>query len=320
MLAGLDPATYPKHALHQSDRQWPDTNCYTDLWIEVLDKAGCAPEAALGFTVMQDFEGDHFTFFKVLPEDLEMLFGIRVTELAIFDTVEAHVLAQMQRGRLSLVEVDGFYLPDTRGVSYRNTHPKTTIAINRMDMAGKVMHYFHNSGYHALEGEDFDGVLNRLPQQQREDYLFPYVEFVKFPARPVQPKKADVLAILSRHLAKAPQVNPFTAYRADLPAHLDSLSTRPPDYFHIYAFNILRQTGANFELLDAHIAWLEGQGEAAMPEARAAAMEIATGTKTLQFQLARAMARKKYDGLEVGIERLAEAYHTVMTCLKQRYL
>ena len=52
-------------------RIWPETNCYVDLWIEVLAAAGFTPEAMLGFTLTQDFEGDQFTFFKVPLEDLE---------------------------------------------------------------------------------------------------------------------------------------------------------------------------------------------------------------------------------------------------------
>ena len=72
-LKGLNPADYRPHELHGAGRDWPQTNCYVDLWIEVLHSMGYAPEAALGFTLLQDFEGDQFTFFKFPPEDLELL-------------------------------------------------------------------------------------------------------------------------------------------------------------------------------------------------------------------------------------------------------
>ena len=97
---------------------WPETNCYIDLWIEVLAARGLPPEAMFGFTLTQDFEGDQFTFFKVPLEDLEALYGIRSTELAIYDRVETHVAEQLRRGRLCLVEMDSFYMPDTHGVGY----------------------------------------------------------------------------------------------------------------------------------------------------------------------------------------------------------
>ncbi len=75
VFPGLDPETYSVHALHSQERMWPETNCYVDLWIEVLNALGLAPEAMLGFTLTQDFEGDQFTFFKVPLEDLEALYG-----------------------------------------------------------------------------------------------------------------------------------------------------------------------------------------------------------------------------------------------------
>ena len=127
VFPGLDPAGYKPHALHSSERMWPETNCYVDLWIEVLAAQGLAPEAMLGFTLTQDFEGDQFTFFKVPLEDLEELYDIRVTELAIFDSVESHVAEQIGRGRLCLVEMDSYFMPDTQGVGYRNEHGKTTV-------------------------------------------------------------------------------------------------------------------------------------------------------------------------------------------------
>lgn len=118
-LACLTPEGHQPHALHAAERIWPETNCYVDLWIEVLSALGLEPKAMLGFTLSQDFEGDQFTFFKVPLEDLEKLHGIRATELAVYEPVETHVETQIARGRLCLVEVDSYFLPDTNGVSYR---------------------------------------------------------------------------------------------------------------------------------------------------------------------------------------------------------
>ena len=183
VFSGIDPETYRAHALHSGERAWPETNCYVDLWIEVLATSGVAPEAMLGFTLTQDFEGDQFTFFKVPLEDLEALYGIRATELAIYDRVERHAEVQIARGRLCLIEMDSFYMPDTRGTAYRQEHGKTTVAINRLDVAAKRVDYFHNAGYFRLEGEDFDGLF-QLQLTENDPPFLPYTEFARFPERP----------------------------------------------------------------------------------------------------------------------------------------
>src|SRR5471030_2363906 len=88
-LLKLDPAAWKPQALHAGERTWVETNCYIDVWAELLPALGHPAEAALAFTVRQDFEGDHFTFFKFPLEDLERLFGLSVQELAIYDSVRS---------------------------------------------------------------------------------------------------------------------------------------------------------------------------------------------------------------------------------------
>lgn len=313
VLAGLDPGSYRQHPLHESERDWPETNCYTDLWIEVLHACGQAPEAMLGFAVEQDFEGDQFTFFKPSLDDLDRLYGLRVTELSIFDDVQRHVLAQAERGRLALVEVDSHYLPDTRGVTYRQSHSKTTIAINALDPVARRMDYFHNAGFYALDGEDYDGVFGR---GAHANLLFPYVEFVKLPSRLIPPSGAMAEALLEMHLSRRPNANPFRAWQAALPEHLEDLMQRPESYFHTYAFNTLRQFGANFSLLGAHLAWLSRGG---MTNEIDACRTISTSAKAMQFQLARAMARRKTQGLDAAIAPIADAWDGLMAQLDARF-
>ncbi|KAA0595888.1 hypothetical protein J2848_002985 [Azospirillum lipoferum] len=313
------PDGYDRHPLHQGERIWPETNCYVDLWIEALHARGLEPRAMLGFTVTQDFEGDQFTFFKVPLEDLETLYGLRVQELAIYDSVETHVAEQLRRsppdnlggGGLVLVEVDGFHLPDTRGTSYGTTHVKTTVGIVRIDPAAGTMDYFHNAGFYRLDGADYQGVAAAAAGP-----LFPYVEFVK-PSRKALEGGALVTAsleLLRRHLARRPAGNPVTAYRAAFPEHLDRLLARPMEYFHLYAFNLLRQLGANFELLGAHLRWLDGPADAVE-----ACQSIAEGAKAMQFQLARTVARRKAPDLTDSFDRLERGYDTVLGSLARRY-
>ena len=95
VIEGVSPGAHVPHPLHDGSRDWPETNCYVDLWIEVLHARGDDPRAALGFTAALDFEGDQFTFFKFPLEDLALLHGARVGELSIYDTVEAHAREQI---------------------------------------------------------------------------------------------------------------------------------------------------------------------------------------------------------------------------------
>jgi hypothetical protein len=307
-ITALRPADHTRHRLHDETRDWPETNCYVDLWIELLAARGCAPEAALGFTLIQDWEGDQFTFFKFPLHDLEAFYGAVVQELSIYDSVEAHAIEQAARGRAVLVEVDGFYLPDTRGVSYRRQHTKTTTAINRIDPVSRSLEYFHNAGFFALDGEDYDGVFTKLPQQQRDEILFPYVEFVRFDGTALRGEalRAAALTRLSQHYARRPQRNPVRAFAKVLGAQTEAVAKRPPDFFHVYAFNTLRQLGANFELCGSHLAWLFPAGDA--DNAIAACKTVSGGAKSLQFQLARAVARKRFAGLEEALAPLADAY------------
>ncbi len=310
VFSGLDPAGYTPHALHASERMWPETNCYVDLWIEVLASLGLPPEAMLGFTLTQDFEGDQFTFFKVPLEDLEALYGIRCTELAIFDTVEAHVGEQIARGRLCLVEMDSFFMPDTRGVGYRQEHGKTTVAINRLDPANRSMDYFHNGGFFHVEGEDFDGLFHRGTSQEELPFL-PYTEFAKFPEKPTDERttREVATALIRHHFARQPSANPIAAFAEVFPTQVEAIAERPFGFFHKYAFNTLRQVGANFELLASHLEWL--LPDTTEPERRQA-LKISETAKSVQFQLARAVARRKFEPLAGALVPAAEAWDSLM--------
>ncbi|XOD04635.1 DUF1839 family protein [Burkholderia sp. 22PA0099] len=313
--AAMPLRRHASHALHQGERVWQETNCYVDLWIELLHGFGLDPRAALAFTVTQDFEGDQFTFFKFPLEDIERLYGTQVQELAIYDSIEAHVLAQTQRGNTVLAEVDGFYLPDTRATSYRRTHPKTTIGVDFIDPATRRCGYFHNTGYHLVEGDDYDGVFRKLPQfAGRDDLLFPYVEFAKQTRSPLAGGQLaeESAALLAMHLERRPAVNPIARWRAAFPAHLDTLLERGETYFHPYTFNLMRQLGANFEFLSKYLTWLSDQGFDIPGSIPAAAQAIASEAMVMQFRLMRAIARKRRDLCEDCFDHLEHAYDNTL--------
>jgi hypothetical protein len=315
VFEGLSPDAYLPHALHDSERMWPETNCYIDLWIEVLNSLKLPPEAMLGFTIGQDFEGDQFTFFKVPLEDLEALYGIRCTELAIYDKVERHVAEQIGRGRICLVEMDSYYMRDTQGVGYRREHGKTTVAINRLDMEKRELDYFHNGGFFRLSGEDFDGLF-QLHLTAEDLPFLPYTEFAKFPD--TRPGEGDIRQTARRlfafHFSRRPAANPIRAFAAVFPEQVEAVAERPFGFFHKYAFNTLRQLGANFELAGSHLDWLSREFDDAAEQAR----RISEVAKSVQFQLARAVTRKKFDPLQTALDPAADAWDAMMGLLDRR--
>jgi hypothetical protein len=296
--------------IERSDCDWPITNCYIDAWMPILADWRLEPMAGLGVTVAQDYEGDQFTFFKYLHEDLELLYGVIAGELTIYRSLEQQVAGQIEHGRLVLVEVDGHWLPDTRATSYRSQHTKTTIGIDRINLSREELGYYHNGGHHQLGDADYREIF-RGPA-----VLPPYVEFVKRRFPPLTGTALDEAAgrLLQRHLERRPEHNPIRRYRQDFARHMDTLLTEPQS-FHDYAFGTFRQLGANFELLAQHLDWLGRRGQQGLDVARHAAAAISADTKALQFKVARIAARGRFDPCDALFDRLEQNYATAMAGL-----
>jgi hypothetical protein len=303
-LLALTPESFRPHPLHAPERCWPETNCAIDLWIELLHALGLPPEPALGFAARQDFEGDQFTFGKFSLAELSTLFGLNVRELAVYAPVEEQVRRQLERGRMCLVEVDPWYLPDTGLAAYRRQHGKTTIAPNLIDLEARRLEYFHNAGYFALEGEDFDGALR--PAMPDGMLFRPYVEFTNLDARPLPADqlRARAAEFYAQHWAGRPARNPIRAFQQVLPAQVAALAGAGEQAFHDFAFHNLRMAGSNFELLGAGLAWLEGPADPRVALCRT----IAETAQAAQFQLARAVARRRFDGFAQALDPAAEAW------------
>lgn len=304
-----EPAHAP-HPLHAPDRAWPETNCYVDLWIELLHARGLEPAAMLGFTLRQDFEGDQFTFSKPYAADLDRLYGLEIVELAVYDGLEAQARVQVARGLPVLVEVDAIHLPDTAATTYRREHAKTTVAILGLDPERRSLDYLHNAGRFTLRGADYDGLFGPTT-------LFPYAEFVKATGSALPPDAlaGAALELLRVHRGRAPRRNPVPAFRAALERTGDALVRQPLAVFHRYAFNTTRQLGANFELLGSHLAWLDASGLADLGPAAEAAARLAREIKAFQFQLARAFGRHDAAPLPAGLDRPAATYEAVFRAL-----
>ncbi|HSB96430.1 MAG TPA: DUF1839 family protein, partial [Spongiibacteraceae bacterium] len=133
-ITSLSPASYRRHAIHGENRIWAETNCYTDVIIELLHSLGHEPIAALPFTLLIDFEGDQWTFFKYPDSDLLDLYGLDIEELAVWRPLVQHIADQIEMGRPVLVELDSYFMPDTAGSAYKLAHMKSTVAVNEIDI------------------------------------------------------------------------------------------------------------------------------------------------------------------------------------------
>lgn len=316
----LDPSTYQRHAIHGDGRTWAETNCYVDVLVELLHGLGFEPIAALPFTLRIDFEGDQWTFFKFPHADLLALYGLDIQELNPWRSLVEHVDEQVRLGRPVLVELDSFFLPDTHGTAYGLEHVKSTVAVNEIDVTGRHMGYFHGQGYYHLGGDDFRDIF-QLDGLVHERMLPPYIEYVKSVREPIRAGPdlvAGSLECLSAHLSLLPRENPFVAFRSRFEADLQWLLDSPIEVFHQYSFATLRQYGACFELAETYLRWLAEHGEAGLDESVAAMSSITNTAKTLQFQLARAMARGRELPLD-PIDEMGASWERGLNHLVDRY-
>jgi hypothetical protein len=318
----LDPSSYSPHPVHRAELVWPESNCYVDLWVEVLHASGVEPLAAMPFTLTVDLEGDQWTFFKFPTADLSALYGIDVFELNVWDGLLRHIEQQLSLGRLCLVEVDAFHLPDTTGTSYHTEHVKTSIGIQALDADAGRLGYFHNGGYYHLDGRDFDGVFRLHEHAPALDVLAPYVEVAKLRAHPPLAGRRLVnasLDLLAANLARLPAANPFRRYAARFSDDLDQLSRNSLDWFHRYAFANFRQAGAAFELAGAYLRWLEANGERGLEPIARACDVIATTTKALQFKTARSVSTHRVFDASTLLDTSAAAWDEATIALGARY-
>src|SRR5579862_552494 len=320
-VAPLDPASYKRHRIHGADRTWGETNCYTDLIIELVHGLGHEPIAMLAFTLAIDFEGDQWTFFKPPDSDLLALYGLDNQELAIWRPPLDHVVEQVGLGRPVLIELDAFYLPDTAGTAYRRSHEKTTIGVNEIDPDAGFMGYFHNQGYFCVEGADFRELflLDGAPHAR---ILPPFCQFVKTVPGFAAPRRDDLveasLASMRRQLSRAPADNPFPRFRKRFEEDLPALLAADLDHFHKYSFATLRQFGACFELGETYLRWLGEQGVAGLETPCSALQQISQAAKAFQFQLARSMSRRKPID-PAPLDAMGAQWDIAQTLLRSRY-
>ena len=299
---------YLPHPLHAADRAYRETNCYTDVLIELLHSRGLEPFAGLGHLVRTDFEGDQFTFFKMPPGDVEALYGVDIHEMQPVGALSDQIERQLELGRTMLIELDSFYLPDTAATDYRRNHVKSTVAVESIDQGRGTMRYFHNTGLHELSGEDYSGVFGL--DGRAAEMLPPYLEVARFDAgEPLNGKalRGKARELLAFHLARRPLTNPFEMFGEQLTADLPRLLDGDGSAFHAYAFATVRMAGASFDLLRSHLDWLGHVKAARTFDA------IVDGCQILSFRLAR---RRAFDPAPT-VSEMAETWAAAMTGLER---
>ena len=305
-LRGLDAATYTAHSLHGLNRIWPETNCYADLWIELLHAQGLDPHAMLPFVFALDFEGDQWTFFKPQLADLRTLYGIDVQEMTLWRPLLDHALEHLGVGKLLSVEADSWWLPDTAGTDYRSAHGKTTIVINDVDTDARSLGYFHNGSYFNLTGEDFDKTFWLTGEAP---ILPPYAELIHID-RAVA-RDPDTLRTLSRdlldeHFSWRPANNPIERFRVRFAADLTELHSAGMPTYHKWAFAGLRQLGAASDLAAEYLRWQ--WADAAPANAIEALERLANLAKILTLKSARAAHSGRSLDADASFDEMASAW------------
>ncbi|MDI9917087.1 DUF1839 family protein [Rhodococcus sp. IEGM 1379] len=322
-LLDVVPDGYSSHAIHRDDRVWAQTNCYLDLWIEVLHSLELDPVPALACAFSSRFDGTQWTFLKLKAEDIVALYGIDVAEMNVWRAPLVHIEDNLAAGMLSTVEVDGYWLPDTLGTSYHEAHTKTTIVPNRIDRVAGELEYFHNSGYHVLRGEDFSGVFD-LDRSSLPSFV-PYVEQIRLSPGYAM-NAGNVADVARRNVAVRPPGNPVRELGRRVVEDSEWVQAAGMDAFHLWSFGLLRQCGASAELAGDVSEFLDTAGFSGTVEAAEGFRKVAAGAKSVQFQMARAARgravdpRDQLDEMAVSWKNSMEIITAIVGVESQRHL
>ncbi|MDQ1181928.1 MULTISPECIES: DUF1839 family protein [unclassified Rhodococcus (in: high G+C Gram-positive bacteria)] len=291
---GADAAQHVPHPVHRGDRIWSQTNCYVDLWIELVHALKADPIPAMAVVLSTDFDGRQWDFVKFQPEDMRALLGIRIDEMNVWKPFWQHIVENLEDGVLCTVEVDSYFLPDTDGINYHIESSKTTIVPVVVDTDVERMEYFHNSGYHVVQGEDFRRVLSLDAPVP----LPPYIERIGIDRDRLAlgATHDDIdLAVARSHVARRPRRNPVAALGDRVQADIPWIQQAGPEQFHLWSFGTLRQCGFTAELGADLARYLESRGVAGSDAAVAPFLDVATGAKSVQFKMARAARGRAVD-------------------------
>ncbi len=261
-LFGLDPATYQPSPLHTGERSYIETNCFTDIVIELLHARGDEPVASFGSFVRMGFENDQWTFFKPLAVDLEVLYGMDIHEIQPYRSIPHQIAEVLALGRTMTIELDAL-VPARHRRDELRPGPRQDRGDRRGDRPGRraLPATSTTPRCMSLEGADFRGAF-RTGDGWSGDVLPPYTELIRFDAGPRlegEELRAAAREILRGHLGRIVPGNPFDEFGARLSAELPALLEGDAARYHAFTFATFRMAGAGFELLASHVEWLLGR-------------------------------------------------------------
>ena len=316
-LPDIDASSYIRHSLHGEDCVWVEKNCYVDLLIEVIHALGLEPHAMLPFVVAVDFVGDQWTFFKPQHSELRDMYGLDIQEMSTWRPLLDHAAEHLCAERLISAETDAYWLPDTSGTDYRQQHVKTTIALTNIDLQKQRLGYFHNSGYYELEGEDFRQIF-RIDALPDPSFLPLYAELIHIKQvkhRDIQELSKLSGDLLRKYVSLIPQSNPVKRFADRFERELPIMHAHGLAYYHLWAFNNIRQLGAAFELGAAFLRWLTKHNKLDMMPAIDSFEKISSANKSLILKVARSVnANRPLDLTELFAD-MANDWDRGMSCL-----
>ena len=209
----------PARAAPRATASGRRSNCYVDVWIELLHALGLEPMAMLAFTLAIDFEGDQWTFFKPPHADLERpLRRRRPGAERAGGRSPTHVAEQLargqaraRRGRRVLPARHGGHRLPARSTRRRRSSSRPSTSRRRR------LGYFHNAGYYEPRGRR---LRRRCSHARAADprSLPPYAEFVQLRSRRARDAGRARGAVASRccaqHLRRRAAGEPVSRVRA----------------------------------------------------------------------------------------------------------
>ncbi|MFM2055435.1 MAG: hypothetical protein RL456_3472 [Pseudomonadota bacterium] len=303
--------------LRTTERIWPETNCYTDLWLGLLSALRLDPHACLPYTLAMNFLDDQWTFFKPSHDDLYTLYGIEVQEMTVWRPLIDHVHEHLREGRLVITEVDAWWLPDTAGTDYRRHHAETTIAINDLDRAQRRLGYFHNAGYHLLQDDDFDGLFAPAAEGAGLPLMAEVVNLRSMVRRPPDTLRHISRHLLEKYLERVPTRHPVRRWAQRIDQDLTDLRGQGLERYHAWAFAGTRQLGAAFELAAIYLRWIAGTGAgtAHLLQAADAFRQLSVLARTFILKGARAAAGGSSPPLDELLDRMGRHWSKGMHLL-----
>ena len=281
----LDPATYRRHAVHGDGRIWAETNCYVDIWIELLHALGPRAGGRAAVHARDRLRGRSVDVLQVSAAAI----CSSCTASTCRNSPSGGPLVGAHRGagragpagarRARLV------LPARHGGHRRTARPREVD--RRRD--GDRSRACGSSATFTARAITSSRATTSPPRSACDDAdparLPPYVEFVKTHDAPSpDAARRDLGRSAAAPPARGAARQPVRSLRAAVRARPRRRSSPRTSSSSIStSFATLRQFGACFELSATYLRWLAAQGETGLEDAAAAFRTISESREAISI-------------------------------------